>query len=767
MRKYSGLVIVLLAVIASSCSVKRFLPAGERLYKGSNIKVEKNKETAATSKSLKKTITLATSPKPNKFLFGQPYKVWFWYVIGEPKREKGLKAFLRNRLGEPPVLSSRVNAQATAENIVSLMENLGYFHTTAQGDTTNTGSYFTKANYTVQVQPQYRLAKIEWVSDSTPILKLLQRNSQRVGLLKAGNPYTLSDITAERDRLDLVLKQRGYYYFNPDYLMAYADTTIGDRKVNLYLNIKKTTPEAAKHAYKINSITVFPNYTLTSNQLDTSKTGYEVYDRLRIKDEQHKFKQKLFATTITYRPGSIYSSRAQNTTLNRFIGLGTFKFVKNRFQAVKDSTRKDTSYKMDVYYYLTPAKQKSIQGEIDGFTKENNYVGGQVSLNWKNRNLWRGAEQFGVKTYVALETTSGGAVSNNNYRLGTEVTLKVPKYVTPFFHIKESNFYPPSTSFLVGYEYYRRDVYYTKNLFRFAYEATWKPNVQKQYTISPVALSYSLATNITDSFNKEALTNPSLLLTVYNEAILGSYGSYTYNSNFRSKRNKIYFNAAIDLSGNIAGLVTGAKDYRSKNIFGVPFAQYVKLDGDYHYTHKMKSGVDWANRLQIGIGLPYNNSRLLPFTKLYTIGGSNSIRGFRSRTLGPGKYKPTDEDQRFLQVIGGDYRLLANTELRFPFSKALSGAVFLDAGNIWTKDTILFGPLGKLSKDFYKEIAVATGIGIRFDAQVLLIRADLGTPLRKPYLPSGQRWVFNQFNFGSAAWRRENLILNIAIGLPF
>ena len=240
MMRYSrGLLIFILLAIASSCSVQRFLPPGERLYKGTTIKIEKDTATKGTVKSLKKTIELAASPKPNKFLFGQPYKVWFWYVIGEPKREKGLKAFLRNRLGEPPVLSSRVNAKATAENMQSLMENLGYFHTTVQGDTTNTGSYFVKANYTAQVQPQYHLAKIEWVNDSSALMKLLQRNSEKSGLLKAGNPYTLSDITAERDRLDLVLKTRGYYFFNPDYLMAYADSTAGDRKVNLLSQYKK------------------------------------------------------------------------------------------------------------------------------------------------------------------------------------------------------------------------------------------------------------------------------------------------------------------------------------------------------------------------------------------------------------------------------------------------------------------------------------------------------------------------------------------------
>ena len=157
----------------------------------------------------------------------------------------------------------------------------------------------------------------------------------------------------------------------------------------------------------------------------------------------------------------------------------------------------------------------------------------------------------------------------------------------------------------------------------------------------------------------------------------------------------------------------------------------------------------------------------MPFNKLYTIGGSSSIRGFRTRTLGPGTYKPTPGDQRFFQIIGGDYKLLGNTELRIPFTAQLSGALFVDAGNVWTKDTILFGQAGKFTNKFMRELAVASGIGIRFDATVLLIRADLGIPLRKPYLPDGQRWVFDQIDFASRAWRRENLILNIAIGLPF
>ena len=214
-------------------------------------------------------------------------------------------------------------------------------------------------------------------------------------------------------------------------------------------------------------------------------------------------------------------------------------------------------------------------------------------------------------------------------------------------------------------------------------------------------------------------------------------------------------------------MITGAKKIREKKIFNTPFAQYVKTDFDLHYTRTFSNDWDWANRLQVGIGLPYSNSALLPFAKQYIIGGSSSIRGFRVRNLGPGTYKPTADDQRFFQIIGGDYKFLLNTEIRIPITKELSTAIFVDAGNIWTKDTLIFGPAGKLTKNWYKELAVATGFGLRFDASVLIIRADLGMPLRKPYLPDGQRWVFKQIDFGSGLWRRENLILNIALGLPF
>lgn len=753
--------IVLLTI--SSCSVKKYLPKGERLYKGASIKVERQKNVKASAKSLKKQLKLAVKPKPNKFILGQPYKVWWWYVIGEPKRPKGLKAFLRNKLGEPPVLSSKVNAKVTAENMQSFLENIGYFHSVVTGDTVNK-SYFTEAKYKANVFPQYRIKSVQWVSDSSDLMKLLIAR-QRRGILKPGIPYRLSDIQAERDRLDLIVKTRGYYFFNPDYIMAYADSTIGNNEVDLFLNIKKSAPDIAKHPFKINRINVFPNYTLLNPPPDTSKIGATNVDGLSIRDTVNKFKPSLFKNVITYRPGQTYSSRDQNTTLNRLINLGAFKFVKNRFEQVKDSA---DPYRLEAYYYLTPSKKKSFQAEINGFSKENKYVGTQLSVNWRNRNAFRGAELLAVKAYAGFEVSLADSLkNNNNFRLGGEASINFPRYYVPFLRIKEGNLFPPRTRMLLGYELFRKQLFYTKNVFRLQYEFNWKESSNKEHNFAPIAVTYINAANVTDTFKKEALRYPSIATNVYSEVILGSFYSYTFNTLNPRARNQWYLMGSLDLSGNIAGLFAKAKRPREQLIFNTPFSQYVKIDFDIRYQKKLRNNFAWANRLQVGVGQPYDNSNILPFSKQYIIGGSNSLRGFRIRQLGPGAYLPTKEDQLFFQTIGGDYRVQLNTELRIPLFGKISGAAFVDLGNIWTKDTLLFGKAGQLKKDSYKEIAVASGLGIRFDAGVILLRADLGIPLRKPYLPDGQRWVINQIDFGSKDWRQQNLILNLALGLPF
>lgn len=744
--------------MSCSCSVKRYLPAGERIYRGADITVEKQGDVKATGHYLKKQLKLAAKPAANKFAFGQPYKVWWWYVLGEPRNPNGVRAYFRNKLGEPPILSSKVNAPVTASNMQAFLENLGYFHSQVKGDTINQG-YMARAVYTATVMPQYKIKNIDWAGDTSALVKLLQQKQQS-GILRVGNGYRLSDIQAERDRLDLYIKTQGYYYFSPNYIMAYADTAIGNHEVNLLLSLRKQIPQNALHAFKINQIMVFPNYTLLLPPPDTTKSGTYNYDGLLLRDTVYKFKPRLFKEEITYRPGSIYSSTRQNTTLNRLINLGTFKFVKNRYEQVKDSS---SPYNLNVFYYLTPARKKSLAAEIDGFSKENRFLGSQLSLNWRNRNTFNGAELLLVKVYGGLELSFADSLKKtSNYRTGVEASLNFPRFYVPFIKIKDHNLYPPHTRFLAGYEYFRKQLFYSKNIYRLQYQFAWKETSNTEQTLSPLVLTYIKSGKLTDNFAKAILRNPAYLANIYNELILGSVYTFTFNTANPFATKQWYFKGSLDAAGNIAGLVTGAVQPRQKTIFNTPFAQYVKVDFDMRYQKRLPNNFDWINRILIGIGLPYGNSNILPFSKQYVIGGSSSLRGFQMRQMGPGSYKPTLNDQRYFTVIGGDYKLQLNSELRVPLVAKLTGAMFLDIGNIWTKDTLLFGKAGQLKKDFYKELAVAAGLGVRFDAGLVLLRVDMGIPIRKPYLPEGQRWIINK-----TGWSERNVVFNIALGYPF
>src|SRR5690606_27058240 len=214
------------------------------------------------------------------------------------------------------------------------------------------------------------------------------------------------------------------------------------------------------------------------------------------------------------------------------------------------------------------------QGMIDGFTKENNFIGAQVSVNWKHRNAFRGAEQLGVKGFVGAEVSYADSLRrNSNFRIGGEVSLKMPRYAVPFLNIKENYLYPPSTNLVLGYELMRKQLFYTCNLVHGRYDFTWKKTRNSTTTFAPISLSYLRATNISDSFYRQAAQSPALLLNVNSEAILGTYFSYTYSPSRPRYRNKWILQGSIDLSGNIAGLISGAKEYRSKKVFGTPFAQ--------------------------------------------------------------------------------------------------------------------------------------------------------------------------------------------------
>jgi outer membrane protein insertion porin family len=760
----------------TSCQIKKHLPEGTFLYNGAKVTVKKVEDFEGKPKPIAKALEKIAAPRKNKMILGFPYKVAWWYMIGEPKKQSGFKYWLRNQFGEAPILSTRLDIKANEINMQAYLENKGYFKSKVVGKT-DTQGYKLKAIYEAKITQPYMFDTIKWVLDSSELSTNISKIRNRASYVKQGNQFDIESIKAERNRIDLALKRRGFYFFSPDFIKAYVDTSNNQHKINVFYTIKKETPENARYPQVIHAVTIFPNYTLLLPPPDTSKLHLIHYQDFFIRDTVNHYTPKVLVRPLTYRVGSVYNLNEHNNTLNRYINMGQFKFVKSRYESVDTNGRlyhgvNDTNgrlnlHSMNVYYYLTPLKRKNINAEVAGFTKSNSFNGGQINLYWKNRNLLRGAEQFNVKVYGAIETSSVDTLSaNNNFRVGTELSLTVPHFVTPF-RLRESSYFLPVTKFLIGYEWIRRQQLYTKNFIRGQYDLNWKESAKKEHTLTPLSITYNNATNFSPEYLEKINKFPVLSYAILPELIVGTTYNFSFNSNNPREKNIFFFNGLLDIAGNIAGLATNPKQAFSEKVAGAYFAQYVKSDVELRYSRKLSTDVYWSNRFNIGIGLPYGNSSYLPFTRQFVIGGSNSLRGFVPRQLGPGRVLTTPEQQIAYPQIGGDYKLEVQTELRFPLFSKLRGALFIDAGNIWSKNSLIFGQEAQLTQQFLKDIAVDGGIGIRLDINVLIIRLDIGIPVRKPWLPRGSEWVMGQINFGSPSWRNDNIVFNIGIGYPF
>ncbi len=763
MRNRYFLWVFMLVLGASSCSIRKHLPKETYLYNGPTIDIKKTANNPKKTRPVRKELSKISFPKKNKMILGHAYKVGFWYAIGTSRREKSFRNWLRNRFGEEPVLNTMVDIEANSENMVAHLENKGYFKSTVSGKPVLKG-YKMKAHYDVLLTRPYTVDTVKWVLDSSTLGKDIMAVSRKNLFVLSGDQFDLANIKAETRRMDLALKRKGYYYFSPNYVKAYVDTTVGEHRTNIFFTVKKDAPLLARTPQFINSIMLFPNYTLLFPAPDTSKTGLIVYEDILIRDTVNAFKPSTLVRPITYDTGSLYDQQKHNESLNRFINMGAFKFVKSRYEPSTDSVNPS---RMDVYYYLTPLKKKTINAEIGAFTKSNSFTGAQVNLNWKNRNLFRGAEQLIVKTYGAFEVSLNDSLKqNNNWRVGGEVSLQAPRFVTPF-RIRENGFFPPYTRLLLGYEWMRRQLLFTKNFFRLQYDLTWKQKINIEHTISPMSITYNNATAFSEEYLQKVNIYPVLQFANRPEIILGSFYNFSTFTRTTVRPNTFFFKGNVELAGNIAGLFKKADSAFDKKIAGAYFAQFAKMDVDFRYTRKLTGTTSLVNRINLGVGMPYGNSSYLPFSRQFIIGGSNSLRGFRPRQLGPGRAITTADQQVSYPQVGGDYKLELQTELRFPLVSKLHGALFAEGGNIWTKNDVLYGPGAKLTKQFMRDLAVDAGVGLRFDITVLIIRLDVAMPLRKPWLPMGSEWVIDQIDFGSKAWRKNNLIFNLGIGYPF
>ena len=748
----------------SACNITKKVPKGDALYTGATLKLKNSTAGKKQDKVLQSDLSGLIRPKPNSSILGIRYKLILYNMAG--KKNNFINKFLR-KSGEPPVLLSQVNLDRNTQVLSNTLENKGFFHAKASGDTI-VKNRKAHANYVANAGVQYKINEVFFPKDSSAVSEAIRRISKE-SILKKGDPFILDVVKGERTRIDIALKEEGFYYFNPDDLIIFVDSTIGNSMANLYVNFKPGVAARDKQVYTINKVFIYSNYNLSTAARDTLKADTVFYKGYYVIDRKKTFKPQVFDEMMMFSPGDLYNRTDHNTSLNRLINLGTFKFVKNRFEEIRDS------FKLNSYYYLTPLPKKSLSAEIGGLSKSNNTTGSDFTLRWRNRNTFRGAELLNVSAYFGTEVQVSGQYSGyNTLRYGGEANLTFPRFLIPIINLNTSSAFVPRTNIQLGYDILQRQKLYTLNSYRAQLGYIWKESARKEHTFNPISINYVQPLNVSKLYADSIADNPILRRTIAKQFVIGSNYNFNYNELANAPKNSsgLYFNGLLDLSGNIAGLVSGAdaKNGKTVKLLGTPFSQYAKLELDTRYYLKAGQNNQWANRIDIGIGIPYGNDTIIPFVKQFFAGGSNSLRGFRSRSVGPGTSDSgvVVNNRGFLPDITGDIKLEFNTEFRAKLVSIVQGAVFMDVGNVWLyNNSSSYGPGSKFTKNFLNQLAADVGVGIRLDLSILLLRVDLGIPILKPYLPEGQHNVISQINFGSKDWRRQNMIYNLAIGLPF
>lgn len=784
----------LLLGLLASCSGTKFIPEGSKLYTGSTVKLVSNtKEKLPNEATVQADLEAVITPKPNSSILGLRPKLYFWHM-GEGKT-KGLGHWLADKYGEEPVLLSAVDTSRVQGLMVNRLNNDGYFQPVVHSKVV-VKDRTASVDYTARVNRPYTIKEIHFPERDT-LLDRDIRSTQAGTLLKEGDIYNLQTFVNERTRIDAALKNKGYYYFAPDYLLFQVDSTLNNQ-VNVYLKVKASIPKRAAQPYVLNRVTLNTDYTLNDTTLNKTPVMFRGY---RYYPDESMFKAKAITNAVFLYPDSLYRRRRSDQTLSRLMSLGTFRYVDMQFRPARNVPDSAEYGHLNAIVRMTQVPKKSIRAELQMNTS-NIFTGPAFVVQYRNRSALRGAEQLLVNANASFETGKGALSGVTSTQYGLDAQLLVPRLITPPFNIRLVNSdFQPRTFFEAGYKLVSRTQYFREDIFNLGYGYTWKTKITNEQRFQPIDLQYLRLSNTQDVFEQLLQERPFLRQSFRQQFILGSGYTYTYNQQvLEQRRNQIYFSGGLQLSGNLAYLLqnlsgvsktTNDDGTRAYSLFGQQYSQYTQVNLEFRNYYRTSSnptsGNKIATRLLIGAGVPYLNSSTMPYLKQYGIGGPNSVRAFNARGIGPGTYRPTDAQNEsnsgFYDQVG-DIRIEANAEYRQDLFPYVKGALFVDAGNVW----LVNGDPSRPTYDengnpdgengqfkfntFLKQLAIGAGAGIRIDVQFFVIRLDAAYPLVYPYKNSTftvpSTTVPGQLdNIRANETGYKAIKLNIGIGYPF
>lgn len=753
-----------------SCNPTKYVPQDQTLLNNNYIEIDSGGINKAD-------LVPYIKQKPNKRIFGARFYLGL-YNLSNINKVKWPHSWLRN-IGEEPVIFDKYSADKSREQIEDYIGSKGYFDSRVT-DSVRTVKRKSDVFYNISLKTPYTIRNLYYDIADTTIKSLFYFDSLNC-LIQRGEPYDVDLLQKERLRFEKYVRNHGFYGFSSDYISFRIDSTIGGKQVNLYYEIRKLMKiddnnrisYVSHNVYKIKNIYIYPDFVPKDfleggenyiRSLDTvNYNGY--YFITGQKNPQLKY--DLIVQSLYLKPDEDYNLTNSEQTQSHLMALKTYRLVNIFFNEVNEPDgSQDPEMLLDCHIQLTLLSQQSFNVEVEGTNSAGNF-GGALNFVYQHKNLLHGAEQFNMKLKTAFE-----AMNQDNTELrstqeyGIETSLRLPKFLLPF--LKKETFiknYNPTTTILAAFNY--QDMpFYTRTMANATFGYNWAAPNYKTHIINPIQLNVVKLLSIDSAFMEDIMNSSYLAYSYRDVLILGGNYSFIFNNQkIQKSRDFIFLRVNAEAVGNMlyaASVLAGSrKKAGSYYVFGQPFAQYIRADVDLRYNYILNDVSSVVYRGFVGVGIPYGNSKAIPFEKQYFGGGANGIRAWQVRSLGPGSYVP--EADVFLNQTA-DIKIEANAEYRFKLFWILEGALFLDAGNIWTFNEDSARPGSKFRfNSFYKEFALGTGTGFRFDFSFVTGRIDLGMKLRDPSISEGSRWIFMSRPYSF----KNDFTFVLGIGYPF
>ena len=658
------------------------------------------------------------------------------------KEKPKLFSLFRNPFSRKPVIYDTLQARLSCQDLMTAMQNEGYMNAGVSLYTETKGKKL-KATYLLHPGQPFLIGKVNYDIQDEGIQQLLHLDQPANQQIKPGMRFTVETLDNERKRIASLLSDNGYFRFNKDFIHFTADTIMGRKDIALTLQLRKYKPN--------------------NNSPEVDHTRYLIRDVLfqsNDSDRIHLRKQVLLNATAI-KEGRPYDASALQRTYNNFARLQAVKYTNIKFAEVPDTNL------LDCHIQISTNKPSTISFQPEG-TNTAGDLGAAASITYTNRNLFHGSEQLSIEFRGAYEAITGleGYQDQNYTEFSVETKLVFPRFLAPFLSKSFRRRQTASSEWAVSWDFQNRPEFH-RRVFSSAWRYRWsEPKHHLNYRFDLLDLNYVYMPWISSTFKRDYLDNAenrnAILRYNYEDIFIMKTGfTVSYTDGVDAVR------ANFESAGNLLNGVSKGFGFKTNSqgqhtLFNIAYAQYVKFDFDYTHLFQFDKRNALALHAGLGVAYPYGNSTVLPFEKRYFSGGANSVRGWSVRELGPGKFKGTDGRIDFINQTG-DVKLDLNAEYRSSLFWKLQGALFIDAGNIWTLRNYAEQPGGQFKfTEFYKQIAASYGMGLRLNFDYFILRFDVGMKAINPaYESEKEHWSIIHPKLS------RDFDFHFAVGLPF